>query len=72
MPEQLAKSFDKIDNTLMNMRAGYRPHYFKICKGSADIGLCFVNMDPTAQGEYRAYIRHLTVTKIELFEPVLQ
>ena len=57
------------------MEGGYERHYMKLVayhngKKYAH-GLALVNVDQTLQNGHRAYIRHLSVIRSELFEKAL-
>jgi hypothetical protein len=55
---------------MKNQNEGYERHFLKLTAAGTKetLGVAMVNVDHTAQGEYRAYIRHLTtidVSKIQ-------
>jgi len=57
---------------LKEMKFGYDAHYLKILKENQMIGVLCFNIDHTQLSEYRAYIRHLTVTDTDLYAQVVK
>lgn len=43
-----------------------------VLQGNEKVGVSFFGIDPTCQTERRAYIRHLSVHRMELLGPALQ
>ena len=67
---KLLHSFYDFDLLMKNQIDGYERHFLRLTAvGTKEtLGVALVNVDYTAQGEYRAYIRHLTTidaTKIQ-------
>jgi hypothetical protein len=61
---KLLHSFYDYDLLMKNQTDGYERHFLKLTAAGTKetLGVALVNVDYTAQGEYRAYIRHLTTT----------
>lgn len=56
-------SFNQPEQAFEQMARGYEPHYMKLVQSDGQmLGLAFFNIDHSYQAEFRAYIRHLSVT----------
>jgi len=50
------------------MRAGYDCSFLRLRKDNKDLGCACFNIDHTIQTEFRAYIKHISVTDMGLFQ----
>jgi hypothetical protein len=49
----------------VKQETGYERHYLKLIYNGQLCGIALFNVDPTAQNEQRAFIRHVSTTKFE-------
>ena len=68
----MKQSFGDTDIATKQMLNGYEGHYLKFEKKGATAGMLLVNMDHSCQSEFRAYIRHISVTDKNDFNDALK
>ena len=69
-----AQSFYDYENLKTKQTQGYERHYIKLTTSNSKEtqGVAILNVDHTAVGEYRAFIRHLSTTDISKLQKALE
>ncbi len=72
VPENIRHSFYSQEAFLQKLSNGYNRIVLNVLKGRTQVGLVAFHQDHNASNEYRIYIRHLSVTSLDLFPQVIE